>query len=231
MNNATNMKALTFIIEGSGETIALTEYAAVVAGYTGRDMAAVQHHIDELAAIGVAPPPEVPMFYPMEADKFDTSGIHVDGENLTSGEVEPVYIQHDGKFYIGIGSDHTDRDLEIQDIAASKRVCPKPVSREVIAVSDIATLSLDDWIARSWVDGVLYQEGTLSGLRTPQNVVELFLERSQVSDGDFVCLGGTLPLLNGKFTAGTEWRMRVDLPDGRFLEHTYSMANRLVPAI
>jgi hypothetical protein len=58
----TSTETLTFDVAGSGETIELTDFYAVVAGYTGRDAAAVQHHIDELAAIGVAPPPSVPMF-------------------------------------------------------------------------------------------------------------------------------------------------------------------------
>ena len=35
----------------------------IVAGWAGRDAAGVQHHIDELAALGVAPPSDVPLFY------------------------------------------------------------------------------------------------------------------------------------------------------------------------
>jgi len=37
--------------------------ALVIAGWTGRDPAAVQHHIDELAALGVPAPSTVPLFY------------------------------------------------------------------------------------------------------------------------------------------------------------------------
>ncbi|NKX53674.1 DUF2848 family protein [Arthrobacter mobilis] len=221
--NAAADKPLAFSVDGTGEEIVLSGFTAVVAGYTGRDLAAVQHHIDELAAIGVAPPPEIPMFYPMPPELFDTSGRHTGSEHLTSGEVEPVYIRHAGRYFLGIGSDHTDRDLETQDVAASKRACPKPVSRTVIAVDDLAALSLDECVARCWVDGDRYQEGTLSGLRTPKEIVDLFLERTGLGDDDFVCLGGTLPLLDGKFRAGTRWRVRLDLPGGRFLEHEYTM--------
>ncbi|MFZ9679766.1 MAG: DUF2848 family protein, partial [Quisquiliibacterium sp.] len=35
----------------------------VIAGWTGRDAQAVQHHIDELAAIGVPAPSSVPVYY------------------------------------------------------------------------------------------------------------------------------------------------------------------------
>lgn len=218
---------LTFEVVGSGESITLKRFRGIVAGYTGRDMAAVQHHIDELAAIGVAPPPEVPMFYPVPGELFDTSGEHDNSDALTSGEIEPLYIRHKGTYYLGIGSDHTDRDLETQDIGDSKRACPKPVSSQVIRVDDLESLSLDQCVARSWVDGSLYQEGALDGIRKPADVVGLLLERTDVEDEDFLCLGGTLPLLGGKFTNGTVWRLELQFPDGKKLEHTYKMTKGL----
>lgn len=226
MNNA-EPAPLTFDVVGSGESITLDRFRGIVAGYTGRDMAAVQHHIDELAAIGVAPPPDVPMFYPVPPELFATSAEHEGSDNLTSGEIEPLYIRHNGTYYLGIGSDHTDRDLEIQDIGDSKRACPKPVSSQVIRVDDLESLSLDKCTARSWVDGSLYQEGTLDGIRRPADVVRLLLDRTDVGDEDFLCLGGTLPLLGGKFTDGTVWRMELLFPDGTKLEHTYKMTKGL----
>lgn len=219
-------ESLEFAVEGTGETIKLSDFTAVVAGYTGRDIADVQRHIDELAEIGVAPPPEIPMFYPMPSDLFTTEHKHAAANNsLHSGEVEPAYIRHAGKYYLGIGSDHTDRDLEAVDIGESKQACPKPVSAKVIPVEDFSQFALDDCIARSWVDGVLYQEGALSGLRPAKEIIDLLINRSNLGAADFVCLGGTLPLIDKKFTAGAEWRVRIDLPDGRFLEHTYTFAD------
>ena len=35
----------------------------VMAGWTGRDEAALRHHIEELEALGVAPPSKTPLFY------------------------------------------------------------------------------------------------------------------------------------------------------------------------
>ena len=55
---------LTFTDE-RGARIELEPEAFVIAGYTGRDRASVQKHIDELAHEGIAPPPEVPMWYEM----------------------------------------------------------------------------------------------------------------------------------------------------------------------
>src|SRR5580658_7830340 len=42
----------------------------VVAGWTGRDRAAVEHHIKELAAIGVKPPATTPIFYRASAARL-----------------------------------------------------------------------------------------------------------------------------------------------------------------
>ncbi|MFE4081663.1 DUF2848 family protein [Paenarthrobacter sp. YIM B13468] len=219
----TRQVPLTFRVVGTDKTITVSDFHAVVAGYTGRDPKAVQHHIDELAAIGVAPPPEVPMFYRMDSHLFDTSGEHDTSNNLTSGEIEPLYIRHDGKYYLGIGSDHTDRDIEAQDIGDSKRACPKPIATEVIEVPSLEDLDLDQCTARSWVDGELYQEGSLAGLRKPADVVEKLLTRTDIGDSDFMCLGGTLPLLKGKFVDGTSWKVELSFPDGTRIEHNYKI--------
>lgn len=216
--------SLTFTIQGGGE-IVLDDFRGIVAGYTGRDQAAVQHHIDELAAIGVAPPPEVPMFYEVDPATVSTAADFEDSAtNLTSGEVEPVYIRHDGVYYLGVGSDHTDRDVEREDIGDSKRACPKPVGGEVIRVDDFAGLRLDDATARCTRDGVLYQEGLLSGLLSPADVVErLIASLGLAPDADFVCLGGTLPLIDGGFKAGEKWQVQIEFPNGPTLTHDYRM--------
>jgi len=43
--------------------IEIEPQALIVAGWTGRDEAALRHHIEELAAIGVPRPSSVPVFY------------------------------------------------------------------------------------------------------------------------------------------------------------------------
>ncbi|NMO01564.1 DUF2848 family protein [Gordonia sp. TBRC 11910] len=206
-----------------GEPITLTRYRVVVAGYTGRDEAQVRHHIDELAAIGVAPPPQVPMLYPMDADSATTAQeVPVAGNN-TSGEVEPVYIRHAGRWYLGVGSDHTDRTLETVDIGESKQACPKPVGREVIAINDWAEFDWDACQASSRVDDVLYQSGSLAGLRRPDNLLPIVTDRlDDLGDDDLVCFGGTLPLIDGKFVPGRRWDIEIVLPQGQTLTHTYT---------
>ena len=82
---------------------------AIVAGWTGRDDGAVTHHIEELAALGVAPPSQVPLFDRV-ASSLLTQGHSIEvvgGE--TSGEVEPLLVKADDRMWLGLASDHTDR--------------------------------------------------------------------------------------------------------------------------
>lgn len=206
-----------------GEPITMTDYRVIVAGYTGRDEAQVRHHIDELAAIGVPPPPQVPMLYPMAGDSATTAEqVSVAGDN-TSGEVEPVYVRHRGRWYLGVGSDHTDRTLETVDIGDSKQACPKPIGPDVVAVDDWAQFDWDACQASSRVDGKPYQSGSLAGLRRPDDLLAVLADRlTDLGDGDLICFGGTLPLIDGVFVPGTEWDLEIVLPQGHTLRHRYT---------
>lgn len=196
----------------------------IVAGYTGRDEAQVRHHIDELAAIGVSPPPQVPMVYQMPTELLTTAAtLTVAGDN-TSGEVEPTYIRHAGEWYLGVGSDHTDRTLETVDIGESKRACPKPIGTQVVPITDWASFDYDACQAASTVDGTTYQRGSLAGLRRPEQLLGTLIDRDdRLADGDLVIFGGTLPLIDGKFVPGANWTLAITLPDGTELTHSYTV--------
>lgn len=213
---------LSFTIVGSGEVVELTDYVAVVAGYTGRDAAAVQHHIDELAAQGIAPPEQVPMFYPVDAALVTQQEDCEVGSSGTCGECEPVLVRADGRLFLAVGSDHTDRDLERESVALSKAACVKPVSRMAIEVT--ADLSWDDLHLRSWVDGVLYQESAMASLRVPTETLALWEAAPQT--GDLVMFAGTVPILGGTFVPGHSWRVSITLPEGPELEHHYTVTER-----
>lgn len=186
----------------------------VIAGFTGRDAAAVRAHIEELAAIGVPVPDQVPTSYPLDPGLLTTGPrISVSGPN-TSGEVEPVLVRHDGALYLGVGSDHTDRDLERADIAASKAACGKPIGPELVPFDGT------DWDAielASRVDGTPYQHGKAFALRHPGELLERFAPPA----GDVVLFCGTLPLLTGEFVAGQSWQITLTTPDGIILSHSY----------
>lgn len=164
------------------------------------------------------------MFYDVEPSTVSQAAAFDDNPTLTSGEVEPLYVRAGGRYYLGVGSDHTDRDLERDDIRDSKRACPKPVGTTLVPIDDLGSFSLDALTARSWVDDRLYQEGALTGLREPADVLGRLLAKGVVGDDeDLVVLGGTVPLLDGAFTAGGTWTLEIEGADGIRLTHQYAM--------
>ena len=69
----------------------------IVAGWTGRDVAAIEHHIEELAALGVPRPSAVPLYYRVGKDLLSQAGaVEVLGDD-SSGEAEPVLFFAEGE--------------------------------------------------------------------------------------------------------------------------------------
>src|ERR1700710_1630747 len=75
----------------------------IVAGWTGRNGASVQRHIEELAMLGVKPPSKTPMLYPISRSLLTThSEIEVVGAS-SSGEAEFCLLQTNGETYVAVG--------------------------------------------------------------------------------------------------------------------------------
>lgn len=217
---------LHLTVAGSGDQLHVDPARLIVAGYTARDQDAVSRHIAELAEIGVAPPPTVPAFYDLRPALLTTDDVvSVPGPN-TSGEVEPVLLRVSGRWFLAVGSDHTDRDLERDDIAASKAACPKPIGPTVAELrGDPDSFDLDQITAVSVVDGTTYQASTLAELLRPGDVLArmrtAFADDPLDTVEDFAIFGGTTPLLGGVFLPGSHWELTLRLPDGTSLTHTY----------
>jgi hypothetical protein len=170
----------------------------VIAGWTARDRQALQAHIEELERLGVAPPKQIPTFYRVAASLLTTEPtIQVLGRN-SSGEAEPVVLSLGGRTWLGAGSDHTDRALERQGVAQAKQLCGKPVGPDLWPLPEV----VDHWdrlAIRSFVsDGPrreLYQQGTLSLLRPPDELVRLYSGGHDELPPGTVMFCGTIPLV------------------------------------
>jgi hypothetical protein len=185
---------LTLSLDGAETEVAVE--TAIVAGWTGRDRAAVEHHIEELAALGVRRPSSVPVFYRVSTSRLTTAAT-IESPKESSGEVEPVLLQHNGTLWVGVGSDHTDRRVESYEVNVSKQLCDKPLARELWAYEQVAP-HWDQLELRSWVDGdVLYQEGTAAGIMAPADLLKR--AEPQLRDGTamfcgtFGAIGGIRP--------------------------------------
>jgi hypothetical protein len=205
------------------QPVSLQPSALIVAGWTGRDEAALRHHIEELAAIGVPRPSSVPVFYRNSLLNLTQAPVvEVLGPD-TSGEVEPVIVALGDRLCLAVGSDHTDRKAETQGIALSKQLCAKPIGRDLWALEDIAG-HWDRLQLRSFatIDGrrVAYQDGTLSGMRPPADLIARYGSRLKP---DSVMYCGTLAAIGGIRPAS---RFELELEDpvlGRTLRHAYDI--------
>jgi hypothetical protein len=213
------MLSLSFTVAGGGQ-LSVRPDKLVVAGYTARDEASVRAHIAELAAIGVPPPESVPAYYDLDPALLTSAPVvDVDGAS-TSGEVEPVIIRADGRYFLAVGSDHTDRDLERTDIVLAKASCPKPVGATAVEIgADLSELSWDALRATSGVDDRPYQQAGVATLRHPEELIE---RMTVAAPGDLVLFCGTFPLLGGKFVFGDQWELSLSSPDGWVLSHAYA---------
>ncbi|WP_163851746.1 DUF2848 domain-containing protein [Pseudooceanicola aestuarii] len=170
----------------------------VVAGWTGRQKEAMEHHIAELEALGIKRPAATPMFYLLSASRLtqsDTMEVIGDG---SSGEAEFVLLGTPEGLLVGIGSDHTDREAETVGVTLSKQMCDKPVGGTFWRFDDLR----DHWdqiIIRSFatIDGarVLYQEGTIAGMLAPQSLIAEY-EHDAIAPGTAMFCG-TLPAIGG----------------------------------
>ncbi len=176
----------------------LTINHLVIAGWTGRDRSAVDHHIEELAALGIAPPSQVPLYYRVSASLATQSeNLQVLG-NTSSGEVEPLLIRNRDQWWLGLASDHTDRQLEAVSVAASKQACGKPVANELWPLDSVLQ-HLDDITLRCTIqennEWVAYQEGTLANIQPLQHLIEAadLSEHAAMLCGTLGAIGGVRP--------------------------------------
>ncbi len=147
----------------------------VIAGWTGRNAQAVQHHIDELAAIGVPAPSSVPVYYRVaESLLTQKSQFQVLGSG-SSGEAEPVIFATEAGLWLTLGSDHTDREAERAGVALSKQLCAKPVAREAWRWDEVSARA-DALQLRSWIrendQELAYQQGLLAAIRPLASLIE-----------------------------------------------------------
>ncbi|VIO68258.1 hypothetical protein CI1B_20330 [Bradyrhizobium ivorense] len=207
------------------DRIAVEIESLVIAGWAGRDAAAIEHHIQELAALGIPRPSTTPLYYRLMAQTLtQQSRLTVLGPD-SSGEVEPVIVAMADGLWVGVGSDHTDRKAEASGIALSKQLCGKPVGPRLWSYADVEG-HWDELVLRSWatIDGerVLYQESPVSSLRTPRDLIRRYTSTDMLPAGTLMFCG--TPGAIGGIRPGTRFEMELKDPVlSRSLIHGYDI--------
>ena len=199
----------------------------IVAGWTGRDKAAMEHHMAELEALGIKRPAATPVFYRNSVTRLTTTELLQTPGAGSSGEVEFVLFNIDGTLWVGTGSDHTDREVEAYNITVSKQMCDKPVCNSLWPLEGLKgrwdRLEIE---SRAVIDGevVTYQRGTVAAMLSPWDMIAAFEAETGTSFGDGdVMMGGTLAAIGGVRPASRfEFELR-DPETGARLAHGYDV--------
>lgn len=214
--------------EGDGDSrgIDIDLHTLIIAGMTGRDTAKVQEHIDELAAIGIAPPSTIPIYYRASASLVAAADrIQVIGGD-SSGEVEAVLIGSGDGMLVGVGSDHTDRRVEADSIAVAKQMCPKPISTDVWRYVDVAEAWDDLELVCDRIDDgerSPYQRGRMAAVSPPEDLIAGYFDGLTELPPGVVMFTGTVPTL-GEIAAAERFEITLNDPNrGRALNHGYDV--------
>jgi hypothetical protein len=197
----------------------------ILAGWSARDEISVRRHMAELADHGVAPPSTFPLFYRVGAslvsqtDRLEVLGPH------TSGEIEYVLIAMNDGLWVTVGSDQTDRKAEAHGVALSKQLAGKVLGRTLWRLEELR----DRWDslvlrAHATIDGarVLYQEGTLALMRTPDDLLHRY---GMPFPPGTIMMSGTLNAIGG-IRPASRFEMQLEDPvAGRSIAHAYDVVD------
>ena len=217
---------LEFTIEPENTTRRVQIDNLVIAGWTGRNVEALEKHIVELEELGVPRPSSVPCFYRVGTEQFINGSEPQFLGETSSGEVEFVLIGTDEGMLIGVGSDHTDREVETYSVPVSKQMCVKPVSPNVWRYDDVAG-HFDDLLLRAWAtengEKKLYQDGGVIAMRPPEELIGLYMPGETALPTGTAMYCGTLAAIGGIRPAQ---RFDVEIEDpvlGRKLSYGYNV--------
>jgi Protein of unknown function (DUF2848) len=198
----------------------------VIAGWTGRNVEALEKHILELEALGVKRPKSTPIFYRVSADLLTTKpSIEALGTSST-GEVEFVLFSLADGLWVGLGSDHTDRKAETIGVSLSKQMCAKPIAATAWRYDDVRA-HWDQLMLRSDVrrggERQLYQEGFVASMRTPDELIKLYTRDATLPVGTAMFCG-TLAV-HGNIAFADRFEMELNDPVlGRRISHAYTIS-------
>lgn len=199
----------------------------VIAGWTGRNVAALEAHIKELEAIGVKRPKTVPIFYRVASSLLSTATSIEVMADKSSGEVEFVLFALDDGLWVGVGSDHTDRKAETVGVTLSKQLCAKPVGDKLWRYDEVRP-HWDKLKLRSYVpDGGkrrLYQEGPVINMRSPEELIKLYTGGDTLKPGTAMFCGTFA--VHGEISYSGTFDMELEDPVlGRKLTHSYRIVS------
>ena len=222
-------KKLEFFIDGPSDEKIIFEVRKIInMGRTSRNPEDIMKHLEELKKAGIKVSSSIPSYNPKINDGITTDNqIEVFPNSKTSGEVEYVLLfTSDSSFYVTVGSDHTDRELEKSSVVLSKQVCLNVLSPRIWRYEEVKD-HWDDIIMKAWIKKddkrQLYQEGKLGEMLRPEELIEKIRLRVSGDLTGAVVYGGTFPIIGGELIFSQYFE--VELIDERLkrkIQHVYN---------
>ncbi len=221
-------KKVEFCLDG--KKVVINVEKQLLAGRTSRDIEEVKKHLEELRKTGVKLSDEAPIFHTKISDRVTTDPVleYVPGRK-SSGEVEFVLLTDENEhIYVGVCSDHTDRDLQTYNTNLAKQVFDTAMAAEIWEYEDVIG-HWDELIMRAWVmeDGekVLYQEGKLEEMLRPEVILEKVREKAVNGDiKNALITGGTFPTLSGNLNYSSVFAFEIyDPVREKKISHKYEV--------
>jgi len=185
--------------QGSRDLVFTADHL-VCSGWVGRDPAALQAHIDELAKLGIPGPSRVPIYMNFSTYLLTTEDEITVVSSQSSGEVEYVLLWKGEEIWVTVGSDHTDRDVETKSIPGSKQMYAKCLAAECWPFPEVKD-HWDELFLRCWVhkerERILYQEAPLASILGPQELLEKIPNAKGMKGKGIVLFSGTIATKSG----------------------------------
>lgn len=223
------MRALTFEVvgESGGEQRRVAPRRVFNFGSATRSPDSALAHQREVADIGIriafdVPPPRI---YPISPPQLTTDDVVYVLNDRTSGEVEYAVVVSGGELFVGVASDHTDRELEVVGIPWSKEICPNVIAPRLWRWSEVRE-HWDECLIECWIDGELYQSNSVAVFLRPDELVALVDARVGAQRADVALLSGSYASLGVELRFGTVWEFRlVDPRLDREIRHRYEVVD------
>jgi hypothetical protein len=184
----------------------------VCAGYTSRDPADAERHIQELGSLGIARPKQVPIFFAVASYLATVEQVVEVQGPFTSGEAEVALVFGPGGPWVTVASDQTDRFVERHSVPAAKQLCPKVLASTVWPLAEVDGhwdgLELRAWV-RSGRTRRLYQEAKLGSLLALDVLLAGLRRRVGRALDGVLLLSGTVPTVDGQLVYGDAYELEL----------------------
>lgn len=216
-------------MDGTNETKQVSPTRVYNLGSATVDPSSALAHQQEVKDVGVQIAFDIPAprVYPLAVTSVTTDTEIAAHHARTSGEAEIVLLINHGVTYLGIGSDHTDRDLEKHSIIWAKQYSPS-VLGTTFWLWDEVEPHWSSLILESTVEGAPYQSSPASVFLRPPEILTKLAERVKSLPETFLVFCGTYTTLTNTIAFGSEWAVSLrDEECGRRLDLAYTVTELL----